>query len=616
MPRPRCAGPSRSPPWAAMASALSARATFDPVADTDLWADFAADGRLTTLDRRPARDPAPPAGRGRRRRRDRRRSRPGERRSVRFALAWDLPIVEFGAGRRWWKRYTRDWGRSGTRAWDLARHALAEAPAWRRAIEALAGADPRRPERPDWYKTALFNELYFLVDGGTFWEHGEVGRRRAATADDLGQFALLECLDYPFYDTVDVDFYASFAMLELYPELEMRGHPRPARGDPGRRPGDRRRSRRPARRRRARSAARCPHDVGGPARTRSTGPTATVPGHQRLEGPRAQVRAAGLARRGRRCPRRRRADPRGLAGRRRRPRPARGHATATATACPSTTACPTRPTTPGRCTGRRPTAGRSGWRPSPAAEAMAAPARRRRGRAAAGRAGSSAARSRSTSGCGAATTTPTTTAAGQLGQHHGRPARRPVVRRRDRPRRPGRRRSGSTRRCARSTPTNVARLRRRADGRGQRDAPRRHGRPLERAVGRGLGRDDLCARRVHARARAWPTRAGRRPAGAAAVTYERGLWFRTPEAYDATATSARRSTCGRSRSGRSRRRSGAIGPGARGRLGLRPARSGQASRPPAPRRPPAGLPAARKGRRRARRMSNVRSARRRGRWSR
>ena len=78
------------------------------------------------------------------------------------------------------------------------------------------------PARPDWYRAALFNELYFLVDGGTFWEAGEVGAPAPDRADP-GRFALLECLDYPFYDTVDVDFYASFAVLELYPELELRG---------------------------------------------------------------------------------------------------------------------------------------------------------------------------------------------------------------------------------------------------------------------------------------------------------------------------------------------------------------------------------------------------------
>jgi non-lysosomal glucosylceramidase len=69
---------------------------------------------------------------------------------------------------------------------------------------------------------ALFNELYFLVDGGTFWEAGEVGGPEP-DPDDPGRFALLECVDYPFYDTVDVDFYASFAILELFPSLELRG---------------------------------------------------------------------------------------------------------------------------------------------------------------------------------------------------------------------------------------------------------------------------------------------------------------------------------------------------------------------------------------------------------
>ena len=92
-----------------------------------------------------------------------------------------------------------------------------------RGDRGLAGADPRvDPERPDWYKAALFNELYFLVDGGTFWEAGEVGGPEPAP-DDVGRFALLECIDYPFYNTVDVDFYASFAILGLFPELERRG---------------------------------------------------------------------------------------------------------------------------------------------------------------------------------------------------------------------------------------------------------------------------------------------------------------------------------------------------------------------------------------------------------
>jgi non-lysosomal glucosylceramidase len=199
---------------------LTTRAAFDPHQDRDLWADFAADGRLDQAS--PARAEPPTAGPAGAAIAATTTLTAGARRSIRFALAWDLPMVEFGGGRQWWKRYTRDWGRSGTRGWDLAVHALEQAPTWRAAIDAWQRPILDDPARPDWYRAALFNELYFLVDGGTFWEAGEVGAP-PPDPSDVGRFAMLECLDYPFYDTVDVDFYASFAMLELFPELELRG---------------------------------------------------------------------------------------------------------------------------------------------------------------------------------------------------------------------------------------------------------------------------------------------------------------------------------------------------------------------------------------------------------
>jgi non-lysosomal glucosylceramidase len=198
---------------------VSVRTRFDALADTETWADFAADGRLDSFDDRRSSADGEAIGAavaatfelG-----------PGERTSVRFAVAWDLPVTEFGAGRRWWKRYTRSWGRSGGRAFDLAAHALERLPAWRDAIEAWQRPVLDSTDRPDWYKAALFNELYYLVDGGTFWEAGEVGGPDPEP-DGAGRFALLECFDYPYYDTVDVDFYASFAVLRLFPALEARG---------------------------------------------------------------------------------------------------------------------------------------------------------------------------------------------------------------------------------------------------------------------------------------------------------------------------------------------------------------------------------------------------------
>jgi non-lysosomal glucosylceramidase len=203
---------------------LSVRPRFDAIADTELWADFAADGRLDGVD--PGEGVGPIVAR---------RGEalggaaaatttlePGESRNLRFAIAWDLPIVEFGSGRRWWKRYTRDWGRSGERAWDLAGHALKKADEWRAAIERWQAPVLADSARPDWYKAALFNELYYLVDGGSFWEAGEVDGPEPEP-DDPGRFALMESFDYPFYDSVDVDFYASAAILELFPALERRG---------------------------------------------------------------------------------------------------------------------------------------------------------------------------------------------------------------------------------------------------------------------------------------------------------------------------------------------------------------------------------------------------------
>ncbi len=199
----------------------SVRSRFDAWSDTELWADFAADGRLDPADDRRPSGTAEAIGAAVAATVE---LAPGERRSLRFAIAWDLPVVEFGAGRRWWKRYTRRWGRTGQRAFDLAEHALALAPTWRDAVERWQSPILEADDRPDWYKAALFNELYFLVDGGTFWEAGEVGGP-VPEPGDPGRFALLECLDpdYRYYDTVDVDFYASFAVQRLFPELEARG---------------------------------------------------------------------------------------------------------------------------------------------------------------------------------------------------------------------------------------------------------------------------------------------------------------------------------------------------------------------------------------------------------
>jgi non-lysosomal glucosylceramidase len=199
----------------------------------DVWADFAADGRLDdVVDGRPGRRGEAIAAAlaatvelG-----------PGETKHVSFVLAWDLPIVEFGSGTRWYKRYTRFFGRSGANAWAIGAEALARRSEWSSAIDAWQAPILADPARPGWYKTALFNELYYLVDGGTVWTDGEpFGRAEpdgraeppagaaepAGVTGALGHFGVLECYDYAFYNTLDVNFYASWALLLLWPELDV-----------------------------------------------------------------------------------------------------------------------------------------------------------------------------------------------------------------------------------------------------------------------------------------------------------------------------------------------------------------------------------------------------------
>ena len=143
--------------------------------------------------------------------------KPEEETEIVFALSWDIPIIQFGEGRRWYKYYTRFFGTEGEYAIPLVTDALNNWRKWNTMIE-----EWQRPvvesDRPTWLKSGLLNELYFLVDSSSAWVVGEVDEK--VDVRGLGHFGYLECFEYPYMNTYDVLYYASFATLMNWPELD------------------------------------------------------------------------------------------------------------------------------------------------------------------------------------------------------------------------------------------------------------------------------------------------------------------------------------------------------------------------------------------------------------
>jgi len=150
---------------------------------------------------------------------------PGEKKKIPMVLAWDFPVVEFGNGRRWLRRYTEFFGSSGTNAWQIARTGLLQQDGWSRAIDEWQAPYVNNTSKPAWYRGMLFNELYYLADGGTLWGREVQSQRSSPTPDTWKNqtFSYLECFDYPYYSTLDVLFYGSMPIVKFWPLLDKAG---------------------------------------------------------------------------------------------------------------------------------------------------------------------------------------------------------------------------------------------------------------------------------------------------------------------------------------------------------------------------------------------------------
>lgn len=196
--------------------------------------------------------------------------------TVAFAIAWSSPKVKFMKGKSYHRRYTRYYGTSQRAAEDLVHDALTNYKRWEEEIEKWQNPILKNDKLPEWYKFTLFNELYFLVAGGTIWidtplpaadfveqkakityndtnncqnndisengftyddenensltissedEPDAEDRKRSIKQnddnEDVGSFLYLEGVEYIMWCTYDVHFYASFALLELFPKIEL-----------------------------------------------------------------------------------------------------------------------------------------------------------------------------------------------------------------------------------------------------------------------------------------------------------------------------------------------------------------------------------------------------------
>jgi non-lysosomal glucosylceramidase len=178
-----------------------------------VWAPFAKDGRLANSETSWVSDSEKLAGAIALRF----TLQPGEKKIIPMVISWDLPVVQFGQGRKWNRRYTDFYGTTGNNAWPIARDGLLNAARWSDAIDTWQAPYVNDESKPLWYRGMLFNELYTLADGGTFW-----GRQVGTDKKLPASFALLECFDYAYYATLDVRFYASLPLLKFWPDIDKR----------------------------------------------------------------------------------------------------------------------------------------------------------------------------------------------------------------------------------------------------------------------------------------------------------------------------------------------------------------------------------------------------------
>jgi non-lysosomal glucosylceramidase len=141
---------------------------------------------------------------------------------IEFSLVWHMPKIHFtGDDSKLYTRfYTRHFSDEDTDcALNIASYSFANEASWCETLRNWRRPIIENKKLPNYYKCCLFNELYFMSDGGTVWLLADDNKNELIR--DFGRFAYLEGHEYRMYNTYDVHFYASFALLQLWPKLQL-----------------------------------------------------------------------------------------------------------------------------------------------------------------------------------------------------------------------------------------------------------------------------------------------------------------------------------------------------------------------------------------------------------
>lgn len=190
---------------------ITYQTTFVPETGQQVWAPFSKDGRLANDNNVWVSSDEPLSAAIA----VRFTLRPGEKRTVPMTISWDMPLVQFGGGRKWYRHYTDFYGTTGTNAWKIAKDGLQNSTTWSNEIDAWQSPYIKDETKPAWYRGELFNELYVLADNGSFW-----GRPVGSPTSTPHTFSYMECFDYPFYSSLDVLFYGNMPLVKFWPELD------------------------------------------------------------------------------------------------------------------------------------------------------------------------------------------------------------------------------------------------------------------------------------------------------------------------------------------------------------------------------------------------------------